>query len=59
MPRRKSPFHEKPWQPDPAKWKKLLEDIDRDVAKRDTPTEPTNGWRLWDWNTLEDVKQTP
>jgi len=63
MPRRKSPFPEKPWRPDPAKWEKLFErqseDKDRDLLKRETPIEPVKGWQLWDWNTLEDVKQTP
>jgi hypothetical protein len=54
MPRRKPRHVERPWQPDPEKWKKLLE-------KKDTPKQgtlqPKGGWQLWDWRTLQDVPQ--
>ena len=62
MPKRKSPYPEKPWHPDPAKWQRHLEDRredkTKDLAKCEAPTQPVKGWQLWNWNTLEDVKQT-
>lgn len=57
MPKRKDPYPDRPWKPDPTKWEKLLEPKKEDVAKRDTPTEPKGGWMLFNWQTLEDVKQ--
>lgn len=48
MPRRKSPFPEKPWKPDPEKWKKYL---------RLPELQPVKGWQLWRLDNLEDVPQ--
>lgn len=58
MPRRKSPFPERPWKPDPAKWKKhLVKPEEGGVAKHDTPRQPDKGWMLYRLDTLEDAKQ--
>lgn len=57
MPKRKSPFPEKPWKPDPAKWVKHLRRPAGDTPKQVTPDQPVGGWMLFDWKTLEDAKQ--
>jgi hypothetical protein len=55
MPRRKTRHVEKPWQPDPSRWKGFMEK-GKGVVKRDT-LQPKGGWQLWDWKTFKDVPQ--
>jgi hypothetical protein len=59
MPRRKLRLVEKPWIRDPAVVKRWQEIIDegRRLKGKSTPAEPSKGWELWDWRTLEDVPQ--
>lgn len=51
MPKKKSPFPEKPWKPDPAKWNAHL------LHPVEIPPEPERGWMLYRLDDLEDVKQ--
>jgi hypothetical protein len=58
MPRRKSPFPEKPWSPDPVKWNRFLDHkLFEMVREPTTPVEPKGGWLLFRLDTLEDVPQ--
>jgi len=57
MPRRKPRHEERPWQPDPIKWAKLLEVPKSESSKMSRQIEPKSGWQLWDWRTLEDKPQ--
>lgn len=56
MPRRKTRHIEKPWQPDPSRWKGFMEKGKGD-PKMVAPDKPKGGWQLWDWKTLKDVPQ--
>lgn len=61
MPKRKSPFPEKPWKPDPAKWNPhLLHPVE--IPPEPEPVkprwaEPDRGWMLYRLDDLEDAKQ--
>lgn len=56
MPRRKSPYPEKSWKPDPVKWERHLKPTGKIEAGK-TPREPKGGWMLFRLDTLEDAKQ--
>lgn len=56
MPKKKSPFPEKPWKPDATKWQKHLER--QKEIKPNTPAKPDKGWLLYRLDTLEDIPQT-
>lgn len=56
MARRIIRYPEKPWRPDPEKWKKFLIPA-KERANITAPLQPTIGWQLWDWRTLKDVPQ--
>lgn len=58
MPRRKSPYPEKPWSPDPVKWQRHLEKgLFEKLEQLKTPDEPVEGWLLYRLDDLSDVKQ--
>jgi hypothetical protein len=52
MPRRLQFYPEKPWKPDPAKWRIYLR-----AATDALQPAPKDGWQLWDWRTLNDAPQ--
>jgi hypothetical protein len=59
MPRRKSPYPDKPYVPtDDARRRlaALMEPEVRDKLKLQEKWVPRGGWQLWNWQTLEDVK---
>jgi hypothetical protein len=61
VPKKKSPFPEKPWHPDPARWNAHLVHPVEIPPVPEPPKkeweEPKRGWMLYRWDTLEDVKQ--
>lgn len=58
MPPRKSPYPEKPWKPDPVKWRRYLErELFEKLEQLKTPDRPVAGWMLLRLDTLENAKQ--
>lgn len=58
MPRRKLPYHDKPYVPSEAARERiaaLMEPKDRKKLKVEDKWVPRGGWQLWRWDTLEDV----
>jgi hypothetical protein len=56
MAKRRPKYPEKPWKPDPVKWKKLL-DKKLESGTFRPPLQPKGGWQLWDWISFEDKPQ--
>jgi hypothetical protein len=58
MPKKKIRYLEKPWIRDPKVVQRFQELIDQGKEKPPVKDpEPTGGWQLWDWKTLEDKPQ--
>jgi len=58
MPKRKPSYPEKPWTPNPDRWRKLIDSKKSHSSKlRSENPQPKGGWQLWDWKTLEDKPQ--
>lgn len=58
MPRRKSPYPDKPYVPSEEARRRFAALMDREKAKEMKlidKWEPKGGWQLWRWDTLEDV----
>lgn len=47
----------KPWKPDIARWLPFLKEGQPVKVVGVQQDEPTKGWQLWDWETMEDRQQ--
>lgn len=58
MPRRKSPYQDRPYVPSEAARERiaaLMDPKEREKVKVKDKWVPCGGWQLWRWDTFEDV----
>jgi hypothetical protein len=60
MPRRKSPYQDKPYIPSEDARRRFAALMESKGKKKEVVDKwvPRGGWELWRWDTLEDVPQT-